>query len=89
MQINLPDTPIRALVVKDEDVVIGSHGRGFWILDDIAPLRQITPELAKQDIILFEPADPIRGIRDLSVQYYLKDKVDTVKMEVRWKRATH
>lgn len=82
LQINLPDTPIRDLVVKDEDVVIGSHGRGFWILDDIAPLRQMTPELAKQDIILFEPADPIRGIRDLSVQYYLKDQVDTVKMEV-------
>lgn len=82
LQINLPDTPIRDLVVKDEDVVIGSHGRGFWILDDIAPLRQMTPELAKQDIILFKPADPIRGIRDLSVQYYLNEKVDTVKMEV-------
>lgn len=82
LQINLPDTPVRDLVVKDQDVVIGTHGRGFWILDDIAPLRQLTPELAKQDVILFEPADPIRGIHDLNVQYYLNKQVDTVKLEI-------
>lgn len=82
LQINLPDTPVRDLVVKDQDVVIGTHGRGFWILDDIAPLRQLTPELAKQNVILFEPADPIRGIYDLNVQYYLNKQVDTVKMEI-------
>lgn len=82
LQINLPDSPVRDLVVKDQDVVIGTHGRGFWILDDIAPLRQLTPELAKQDVILFEPADPIRGIYDLKVQYYLQEQVDTVKLEI-------
>lgn len=82
LQINLPDSPVRDLVVKDQDVVIGTHGRGFWILDDIAPLRQLTPELAKQDVILFEPADPIRGIYDLKVQYYLQEQVDTVKVEI-------
>ena len=82
LQINLPDSPVRDLVVKDQDVVIGTHGRGFWILDDIAPLRQLTPELAKQDVILFEPADPVRGIYDLKVQYYLQQQVDTVKVEI-------
>ncbi|MBX2872615.1 MAG: glycosyl hydrolase [Saprospiraceae bacterium] len=82
LQINLPDSPVRDLVVKDQDVVIGTHGRGFWILDDIAPLRQLTPELAKEDVILFEPADPIRGIYDLKVQYYLQKQVDTVKVEI-------
>ncbi|MEZ5039800.1 MAG: glycosyl hydrolase [Saprospiraceae bacterium] len=82
LQLNLPDTPIRDLVIKDEDVVLGSHGRGFWILDDIAPLRQMTPELAKQDVILFRPADPIRGIYNLNVQYYLKTKVDSVKIDI-------
>lgn len=82
LQINLPDSPVRDLVVKDQDVVIGTHGRGFWILDDIAPLRQLTPELAKQDVILFAPSDPIRGIYDLKVQYYLQQQVDTVKVEI-------
>ncbi len=82
LQINLPDSPVRDLVVKDQDVVIGTHGRGFWILDDIAPLRQLTPELAKQDVILFDPTDPIRGIYDLKVQYYLQQQVDTIKVEI-------
>lgn len=82
LQLNLPDTPIRDLVVKDNDVVVGSHGRGFWILDDIAPLRQLTPELAQQEVILFEPGDAIRGVYDAQFQYYLKEEVDSVSFEI-------
>jgi hypothetical protein len=82
LQLNLPDTPIRDLVVKDNDVVLGTHGRGFWILDDIQPLRQLTPELMKQDAILFQPADAIRGVYNAVFQYYLKNKVDTVKIDI-------
>ena len=43
---NMPATSIRDLVVHDDDLVVGTHGRGFWILDDITPLRQLTPEIA-------------------------------------------
>ncbi len=82
LQLNLPDTPIRDLVVKNDDVVLGTHGRGFWILDDINPLRQLTPELMKQNVILFQPSDAIRGVYDAAFQYYLKDKVDTVTLEI-------
>lgn len=82
LQLNLPDTPIRDLVVKDNDVVLGTHGRGFWILDDIQPLRQLTPELMKQNAIFFQPADAIRGISDAIFQYYLRDKMDSVKIEI-------
>ena len=82
LQLNLPDTPIRDLVVKNDDVVLGSHGRGFWILDDIGPLRQLTPELAKQDVILYKPSDPIRGVYDLEVQYHFNESVDTVRIEI-------
>lgn len=82
LQLNLPDTPIRDLVIKDSDVVLGTHGRGFWILDDINPLRQITPELDKQQVILFKPSDPIRSVYDLKVQYYLKNSPDSVKIEI-------
>ena len=42
LRLNMPATSIRDLVVKDDDLVVGTHGRGFWILDDITPLRQIT-----------------------------------------------
>ena len=82
LQLNLPDTPIRDLVVKDNDVVLGTHGRGFWILDDIQPLRQLTPEFMKQNTILFQPGDAVRGISNAVFQYYLKDKTDSVKIEI-------
>ncbi len=82
LQLNLPDTPIRDLVVKDNDVVLGTHGRGFWILDDVQPLRQLTAELMKQNAILFQPADAIRGVYDAVFQYYLKDKADSVRIDI-------
>ena len=53
---NMPATSIRDLVIKDADLVAGTHGRGFWILDDISPLRQITPDIAKVDAFLFRPS---------------------------------
>lgn len=82
LQLNLPDTPIRDLVIKDSDVVLGTHGRGFWILDDINPLRQVSADVMAKNVALFKPSDPIRGIYDLKVQYYLKSKLDTVKIEI-------
>ena len=58
LQQNLPDTPIRDLVVKDSDVVLGTHGRGFWILDDIEPLRQWDASVPNATLKLFDPAAP-------------------------------
>ena len=43
----MPATSIRDLVIHEDDMVVGTHGRGFWILDDITPLRQITPEVCR------------------------------------------
>ncbi len=40
-ELNMPATSVRDLVVKDDDLVVGTHGRGFWILDDVTPLRQV------------------------------------------------
>ena len=52
---NMPATSVRDLVIKDQDLVVGTHGRGFWILDDITPLRQITPDVLKAPAFLFRP----------------------------------
>ncbi|NND33705.1 MAG: glycosyl hydrolase [Saprospiraceae bacterium] len=82
LQQNLPDTPIRDLVIKDNDIVLGTHGRGFWIMDDIAPLREASAELMTGPVHLFTPADAIRGIYDASVQYYLSKEVDSVLVEI-------
>jgi hypothetical protein len=55
LRINMPATSIRDLVIKDDDVVVGTHGRGFWILDDITPLRQLTPAALGAPATLFRP----------------------------------
>ena len=81
LQLNLPDTPIRDLVVKDDDIVLGSHGRGFWILDDIGPLREHDPD-ATTALTLFTPADPIRGVSNLTVQYHLAEEADRITIEI-------
>src|SRR5262245_20383121 len=55
LRLNMPATSIRDLVVHDDDIVVGTHGRSFWILDDITPLRQITADIAAADAFLFKP----------------------------------
>ena len=57
---NLPATSIRDLVVKDSDLVIATHGRSFWILDDITPLRQLSSAIASEPAHLFTPAAAFR-----------------------------
>ncbi|MFN8343828.1 MAG: glycoside hydrolase [Spirosomataceae bacterium] len=55
LRLNMPATSVRDLVIKDNDLVAGTHGRGFWILDDISPLRQISPSMAESPAVLFKP----------------------------------
>ena len=55
LKLNLPASSIRDLVVHSDDVVVGTHGRSFWILDNITPLRQLNPQIADSDTHLFAP----------------------------------
>jgi photosystem II stability/assembly factor-like uncharacterized protein len=55
LRLNLPATSIRDLVVHQDDIVIGTHGRSFWILDNITPARQIDAKVAASDAYLFAP----------------------------------
>jgi photosystem II stability/assembly factor-like uncharacterized protein len=55
LRLNMPATSIRDVVLKDDDLVVGTHGRGFWILDDITPLRQVTADVARAPAFLFRP----------------------------------
>jgi photosystem II stability/assembly factor-like uncharacterized protein len=64
LQLNLPTSPIHDLVVKNDDLVLATHGRSFWILDDVSPLRQFGDELAKQDVHLYTPATAFRMHND-------------------------
>ncbi|HVI10721.1 MAG TPA: glycosyl hydrolase, partial [Candidatus Binatia bacterium] len=60
LQLNLPPTPIHDLVVKDNDLVVATHGRSFWILDDIGPLRQFTDDTVKASLHLYTPGPAYR-----------------------------
>jgi hypothetical protein len=56
----MPATSIRDLVIHGDDLVVGTHGRSFWILDDVTPLRQLTADVARADAFLFQPGTACR-----------------------------
>jgi len=60
LQLNLPTTPVHDLVVKDDDLVAATHGRSFWILDDVAPLRQAADGVPVENFHLFRPAAAVK-----------------------------
>ncbi|MBI1740444.1 MAG: glycoside hydrolase, partial [Candidatus Koribacter versatilis] len=55
LRLNMAPSSVRDVIIKDDDLVAGTHGRGFWILDDITPLRQIDAKAAAADAVLFKP----------------------------------
>src|SRR5271165_5520063 len=60
LQLNLPITPVHDLVVKNDDLVVATHGRSFWILDDVSPLRQFADSVAQEDMHLYRPSTAYR-----------------------------
>ena len=65
LRLNMPATSIRDLVVHNDDLVVGTHGRSFWILDDITPLRQINQQVTGANDYLFAPQTAIRVKRSV------------------------
>jgi photosystem II stability/assembly factor-like uncharacterized protein len=59
LQLNLPPSSMRDLAIHGDDLIVATHGRGFWVLDDITTLRQINAMVAASDAYLFKPADAI------------------------------
>ncbi len=60
LQLNLPHTSMRDLWIHEADLIVATHGRSFWVLDDISPLRQVNAATASQDL-LFTPSTAIRA----------------------------
>ncbi|MSR02292.1 MAG: glycosyl hydrolase [Gemmatimonadetes bacterium] len=82
LSLNLPDVQIPDLVVEENDLVIATHGRSMWLLEDIGFLRELGPGIAKQAVALFGPRTAVRGVYPASVHYYLERPADTVRLEV-------
>jgi len=89
-QQNLPETPVTDLAVKEQDLVVATQGRGFWILDDLTPLHSMDAEVASKAVHLFQPR---RGLRlgagqggGLTLSYLLDEKAadGDLRMEI-WK----
>jgi len=60
LQLNLPTTPVHDLAIHGNDLVLATHGRAFWVLDDIGPLRQNTGNENQQAFHLYQPSPALR-----------------------------
>ncbi len=99
LQNNMPHAPVHHMVVQEHfnDLVVGTYGRGFWIMDDITPLQQLDNNVLKSKVHLFQPRNAYRfhrktgspsGSATAYINYYLKEKVDgRVKIRIKDKEG--
>lgn len=87
LQLNLPHVGISDMMVHREDLVVGTRGRAFWILDDITPLREMNEETSKAKVHLFKPttahklSSRIGGKSGAKVYYHLAEEATELKIE--------
>jgi len=81
-RLNLPVTPIHDIAVTADDLVIATHGRGFYVLDHIAALRQMSSEVTESAAFLFKPANAIRSVSRATIDYYLAAADASLKLEI-------
>jgi len=82
LSLNMPDVPIADLIVEANELVIGTHGRGFWVLDDITPLRQWTPTVASAPAHLYTPVPALRSSTGALITYSLASAPQRALLEV-------
>jgi hypothetical protein len=94
LQLNLPAVQVPGLVLKGDDVVIATHGRSYYVLDNVTPLRQAAAELAAARVHLYTPATAVRTLSRPSesygrrkqfqpeIDYYLGEAADSVQIEI-------
>ncbi len=63
LQLNLPHTSMRDLAIHNQDLIVATHGRSFWVLDDIGPLREFVGSAAHKDVTLLKPSPAVRARR--------------------------
>ncbi|HXG57064.1 MAG TPA: hypothetical protein VNJ03_16930 [Vicinamibacterales bacterium] len=89
LRLDLPVTPVHGIQIKGDDLVIGTHGRSFYIMDNISVLRQIDRATTSQALMLFDPSDAVRSVsRGVVVDYFLKAPTDKVTIEFLDPRGT-
>ena len=82
---DLPDMPITDVIPEHDDLAMASHGRGFWVLDNVGPLRQAEPRMTERDLVLFEPAVAYRSANGVMLSWWLGEGMESAadaKLEV-------
>ncbi len=82
LSLNLPDTQVPNIVVEQDDLVIATHGRSFYVLDGIGMIRQMSPEVTRRASYLFEPRPVIRSVYPAVIDYYLAQAAAKVLLEI-------
>ncbi len=82
LSLNLPDVQVSDLVVEKTDLVAATHGRSMYVLDDIAPLREMTPEIASAPLHLYKPRTATRGVVDALIQYSLAAPATDLQIDI-------
>jgi len=79
---NLPDLPITNLIVEEDALAIASHGRGFWVLDNVEPLRQLEANTTDEDLVLFDPPTAYRSSNGVVLSWWLADEPEEATLEI-------
>ena len=75
-----PDIPVTDVIPEHDELAMASHGRGFWALDNIAPLRQLQPETTASELVLFDPAPAYRSANGVVLSWWMKEGEESATM---------
>ena len=81
LSLNLPDTQISDLIVTEKDLVIGTHGRSIYVLDDISPIREMS-KVDKEKPYLYNVYFATRRVQDAEIKYYLPSKPQNLSIKI-------
>ncbi|MDE3053220.1 MAG: glycosyl hydrolase, partial [Gemmatimonadota bacterium] len=82
LSLNLPDLPVSDLIVWRHDLLISTMGRGFYVLDNVVPLEQYTPDVAATDAYLFAPPAAVRSTDGATITYWLRQPAQQVTIDI-------
>jgi len=81
LSLNMPDTQISDLIVTDKDIVVGTHGRSIYILDDISPIREMS-EVDFNKPHLYDTYYAARRVQNAEIKYYLPNDVTSLNIRI-------
>lgn len=79
---NLPITPVMGIEEKQNDLVIATHGRSFWVMKNVGLLRQLKPEIAEKHAHLFSPSTAFRRSVPAAIDFFIKEAQSNVRLEI-------